>query len=72
MALSLIRTREELPKATVPRLVEEMKHRGMITPGRDLPLSTACRFLHCHNLMGRDRGEPEDRRRYESELPNDM
>ena len=72
MALSLIRTREELPKATVPRLVEEMKHRGMITPGRDLPLSTAYRFLHCHNLMGRDRGEPEDRRRYESELPNDM
>lgn len=71
-ALSLIRTREELPKATVPRLVEEMKRRGMITQGSDLPLSTAYRFLHCHNLMGRDRGEPEDRRRYESELPNDM
>ena len=71
-ALSLIRTREELPKATVPRLVEEMKRRGMITPGRDLPLSTAYRFLHCHNLMRRDRGETEDRRRYEAELPNDM
>lgn len=71
-ALSLIRTREELPKATVSRLVEEMKHRGMIIPGRVLPLSTVYRFLHCHNLMGRDRGKPEDRRRYESELPNDM
>ena len=71
-ALSLIRTREELPKATVPRLVEEMKRRGMITSERDLPLSTVYRFLHCHNLMRRNRGEPEDRRRYESELPNDM
>jgi len=71
-ALSLIRTREELPKATVPRLVEEMKHRGMITPGRELPLSTAYRFLHCHNLMGREREETEDRRRYEAEHPNDM
>lgn len=71
-ALSLIRTREELPKATVPRLVEEMKRRGMITSERDLPLSTVYRFLHCHNLMERDRGKPEDRRRYESELPNDM
>jgi len=70
--LSLIRTREELPKATVPRLVEEMKHRGIVAPGRELPLSTVYRFLHCHNLMRRNGGMPEDRRRYESELPNDM
>jgi len=33
--LSLIRTREELPKATVPRLVEEMKRRGMIDTGEE-------------------------------------
>ncbi|MBW2648139.1 MAG: transposase, partial [Deltaproteobacteria bacterium] len=49
-----------------------MKHRGIVAPGRELPLSTVYRFLHCHNLMRRDGGAPEDRRRYESELPNDM
>jgi transposase InsO family protein len=67
--LSLLRVREAMPKATARMLVEEMKKRRMVP---DLPLSCVYRTLHRHGLMTRDASPPEDRRKFEAEMPNDI
>lgn len=67
--LSLLRVREEMPKATARALVEEMKKRRLVP---DLPLSCVYRTLHRHGLMTRDASPPEDRRKFEAEMPNDI
>lgn len=67
--LSLLRVREEMPKATAKALVEEMKKRRLVS---DLPLSCVYRTLHRHGLMTRDASLPEDRRKFEAEMPNDI
>jgi hypothetical protein len=70
--LALLRLRREMPKATAPVLVKTMEERGMVAPGTELNLSTIYRFLHQHNLMKIHDHQPEDRRKFEAELPNDM
>ena len=70
--LALIRLRQELPKATVVRLMNEMNMRNLITPGVDLSRSTVYRFLNSNGLNKKNRVTPEDRRRFESESPNDL
>jgi transposase InsO family protein len=71
-SLALMRVRKELPKATVPRLISEMNKRGLVSPGVTLNASTLYRFLHGHDLMELTTPVPEDRRRFEAELPNDL
>ncbi len=71
-SLALMRLRKELPKATVPRLISEMNKRGLVSPGVTLNPSTLYRFLHGHDLMELTTPVPEDRRRFEAELPNDL
>jgi putative transposase len=71
-ALALMSLRRELPRATVPRLITEMNRRRPISPGKALNPSTVYRFLHGHDLMELTASVPEDRRRFEAELPNDM
>jgi len=71
-SLALIALRKELPKVTVPFLIEKMNERGLVSPGVDLNRSTVYRFLHHHNLMGLSSGTPEDRRKFEAEFPNDL
>jgi transposase InsO family protein len=71
-ALALIGLRKELPKATVPTLIETMEKRRLVSPGVRLNLSTGSRFLHHHNLMNPAQGKPVDRRKFEVELPNDL
>ena len=71
-SLALIRLRRELPRATVPFVIEKMDERGLVSSGMDLNLSTVYRFLHCHNLMNPAQSKPEDRRKFEAELPNDL
>jgi putative transposase len=70
--LSMIRVRQEIPKATAPVLIKTMEERGLVTLGAELKLSTVYRFLHQHNLMKTDSHQPEDRRKFEAELPNDL
>ena len=70
--LSLIRLRREMPKATAPVLVRTMAERGLVAPGAELNLSQVYRFLHQHNLMKVSDPQPEDRRKFEAELPNDL
>ena len=71
-ALALIRLRKELPKATVARLIEAMRERKLVSPGMSLAPATVYRFLKHHGMMRLDSPAPEDRRKFEAELPNDL
>jgi len=71
-ALALIHLRKEMPKTTVADLIETMHKRGLVSPGTDLSLSTVYRLLHRHHLMNPLERKPEDRRKFEAELPNDL
>ena len=70
--LALIRVRKELPSATIGRLISVMKARKLVSPGMELAPSTVYRFLHQQDLMNLTSPLPEDRRRFEAELPNDL
>jgi transposase InsO family protein len=70
--LALIRLRKELPKATVARLVETMQNRKLVSPGSSLAPATVWRFLKQHGMVRPDAPVPEDRRKFEAELPNDL
>lgn len=71
-ALALMRLRAELPKATVARLIAEMNRRGLVSPGLSLAPTTVYRFLDGNGLMKMTQPAPEDRRKFEAELPNDL
>jgi transposase InsO family protein len=71
-AQAIVRLRRELPLSPVRTLVAEMRRRRMIPPGVFLSLSTVYRLLQHHGLMDRPQDAPEDRRRFEAELPNDL
>jgi transposase InsO family protein len=71
-SLALINLRHELPNASAVKLLEEMHNRGLVTAGIGMNLSKVYRFLHQHDLMARPGKKPEDRRKYEAELPNDL
>ena len=70
--LSLLRLRHEMPNVTARVLVRMMGERGMVAPGRELNLSTVYRLLHWRQLMRANTHLPEDRRKFEAELPNDL
>ncbi len=64
--------RKEMPKATVGKLIETTQKRGLVTPGTRLSHSTVYRLLHRLRLMNPLDRMPEDRRKFEAELPNDL
>jgi transposase InsO family protein len=70
-SLALISLRKEMPKSTVPYLIETMDKRGLVASGVELNLSKVYRFLHHHNLMHTEQ-QTQDRRKFEVELPNDL
>ena len=70
--LSLIELRLQMPEATVPKIIEEMIIQKRVAPGIVLNSSTVYRFLHQKSLMDCLRPKPEDRRKFEAELPNDL
>ncbi len=71
-SMGLIRLREKMPDATVPHLIEEMNTQKLVTAGMELRPSTVYRFLHQQDLMSPARRTPQDRRKFEAELPNDL
>jgi putative transposase len=71
-ALALIHLRKELPKVAVSDLTKTMRKRGLIPPGTPLSLSTVYRLFHRHQLMPHLAAVPQDRRKFEAELPNDL
>ena len=70
--LGLVSVRQEMPKATAPILIKTMAERGLVAPGTVLNLSAVYRFLHQRQLMRVNSHQPEDRRKFEAELPNDL
>lgn len=70
--LALIRLRQELPKAPVIRVIREMNKRTLVAPGVVLDRTTVYRFLKRNGLMQKNQCVPQDRRRFEAELPNDL
>jgi transposase InsO family protein len=71
-ALALIHLRKELPKMPVPDLIKTLRKRALIPPGTLLSLSTVYRLFHRHHLMPHLMAAPQDRRKFEAELPNDL
>ena len=66
--LALLEARRIFPKAPVRRLIEQLEQAGW---GKLSP-STAYRFLRDRGLMKTQQLIPEDRRKFEAELPNDL
>lgn len=66
--LALIRVRQTFPKAPVRKLIGQLEQTGW---GKLAP-TTAYRFLRDRGLMKAQQIIPEDRRKFEAELPNDL
>jgi transposase len=71
-SLALIHLRKELPRMPVPELIKTGHKRRLLLPGTKLSLSTVYRLFHRHQLMTPLMATPQDRRKFESELPNDL
>ena len=69
---ALIALRKEMPAVTVPRLIDQMNERELVTRGTILNKTTVYRFLHGNDLMHLAASAPVDRRKFEAELPNDL
>jgi putative transposase len=66
--LALVAARQSFPKAPVRKLIEQLEQAGW---GK-LSQTTAYRFLRDRGLMKAQQMIPEDRRKFEAELPNDL
>jgi transposase InsO family protein len=71
-AESLIKLRGELPRAPIPRLIEELRRRRIVGPAEPLSPSAVYRFLHRQDLMHPGAPPAADRRRFEAESPNEL
>ena len=67
----MIQLRKELPRATVAHLIEQMQHRGLLSPPMTLSPSTVYRLLHGQHLM-HPAVVRTDRRKFEAECVNDL
>jgi putative transposase len=70
--LALAALRSRMPALPVPHLIREMETRKLVSPGVTLNPSTVYRFLHRQHLMSPIERTPQDRRKFEAELPNDL
>lgn len=66
--LALIEARKAFPKAPVRKLIGQLEQSGF----GQLSQTTAYRFLRDRGLMKAQQMVPEDRRKFEAELPNDL
>ncbi|MDA8154846.1 MAG: DDE-type integrase/transposase/recombinase [Actinomycetota bacterium] len=71
-AQGLIALRKEMPAVSLPVLLDEARGRKIILPGARLSYSALYRFLQSEGLLQKPSAAPEDRRRFESEHPNDL
>jgi len=69
---ALMDLRKKMPKATVRAVIAEMELRGFCDSKTKLTPSAVYRFFHAHGLMKMATPAPEDRRKFEAELPNDL
>jgi transposase InsO family protein len=71
-SLAMIDLRRQFPKASVPEFVRILHKRQLVPAGASLNQTTVYRFLHRNNLMSRETSDCSDRRKFETESPNDM
>src|SRR3989304_1234181 len=71
-AEALIKLRGEMPKAPIPRLIEELRRRRIIAPQEPLYPSAVYRFLNRQGLMHQQGPPAVDKRRFEAEGPNEL
>jgi transposase InsO family protein len=71
-AEALIKLRGELPRAPIPRLIEELRRRRIVGPQEPLYPSAVYRFLHRQGLMHPQGPPAVDRRRFEACGPNEL
>jgi putative transposase len=69
--LAIIKLKKEIPGITVPFLLKTMEERGLISFGVHLNQSTVYRFLQQQGIEVTG-SAPQDRRKFEAELPNDL
>ncbi len=70
--LSLVNLRREFPRLRLAGLIEKMYERNLAGAGVKLYPSTVYRILCRHGVMKREGQGPEDRRKFEAELANDI
>lgn len=71
-ARALINLRKSYPRVTLEWLIDEMDRRLLVPPGGSLARTTVWRFLKHQGLLNPQAPQPEDRRKFEAELPNDI
>ena len=71
-AAGLISLRKEMPAVRLPVLMKEAHQRKIIMPGKIITYSSLYRLLQAEGLLQRIPGDPQDRRRFEAEDPNDL
>ncbi len=71
-AQGLIALRKEMPAVLLPTLLHEAHERKIILPGMKVTYSALYRLLLAEGLLQKIPGDPQDRRRFEAENPNDM
>lgn len=69
--LSLISLRNEMPKATLQVLIEQIEERGLVTPGISLRQTTVYSYLKSKGLVKKETAK-KGRRKFEAERPNDL
>ena len=70
--LSLINLRGEFPRMTLAGIIGKMDERKLVGPGVSLTASTVRRILHGKGLLKPQGQGPEDRRKFEAELANEI
>jgi putative transposase len=71
-AAGLILLKKEMPAVRLPVLMQEAQHRKIILPGKIVTYSSMYRLLLAEGLLQNIPGDPQDRRRFEAEHPNDL
>ena len=68
---SLVRLKKELPAASLPALLKVARQRQLLSAGTSISLPTLYRIFQRHGV-DRDVRLPTDRRKFETELVNDL
>lgn len=71
-AAGLISLKKEMPAVRLPVLMKEAQQRKIILPGKIVTYSSMYRLLLAEGLLQNIPGDPQDRRRFEAEDPNDL
>lgn len=70
--LSLVNLRREFPRVKLAGLIEKMHERNLVGAGVKLCPSTVFRILRSHGVLKPEGQGPQDRRKFEAELANDI